>query len=57
MKRTWSSLLAALLITALVLPAAIGCSTVQAAEGYVVLVPQSLHAGSTASPGRHEIDA
>ncbi|MCK9356360.1 MAG: MG2 domain-containing protein, partial [Dehalococcoidia bacterium] len=49
MKRTWSSLLAALLITALVLPAAIGCGTVQAAEGYVVLVPQSLHAGSTAS--------
>jgi len=49
MKRAWSGLLAVLLITALVLPASTGCSRVQAAEGYVVLVPQSLPAGGTAS--------
>ncbi len=49
MKRIWSSLFVALVITALVLPASIGCGKVQAAEDYVVIVPQTLHTGSQAS--------
>jgi len=49
MRRTWLLGITALLIGALVLPFASGCSPMQAAEGYVVLVPQTLHSGSTES--------
>jgi CD109 antigen len=49
MKRTWWLGLSCLLIVALVVPFAPGCSRVQAAEGYVVLVPKTLQSGGTGS--------
>jgi CD109 antigen len=47
MKRWWLYVFTTILISALVLPFAVACSPVQAAEGYVVLVPQTLHGGGT----------
>ncbi|TFH34999.1 MAG: alpha-2-macroglobulin, partial [Dehalococcoidia bacterium] len=49
MKRTWWLGLSCVLILALVAPFAAGCDKVQAAEGYVVLVPRTLHSGSEGS--------
>ena len=49
MRRSWLYAITAILISALVLPFSVGCSPVQAAEGYVILVPQTMHAGSTES--------
>jgi len=47
MRRSWRHAIAAILISALVLPFSTACSPVQAAEGYVILVPHTMHAGST----------
>ena len=49
MKRTWWFGFSCLLIVAMVIPFAPGCTPVQAAEGYVVLVPKTVHSGSDAS--------
>jgi len=47
MRRSRLCAIAAILISALVLPFSTACTPVQAAEGYVILVPQTMHAGST----------
>ncbi len=48
MKRTWLAL-SCFLILGMVAPFAAGCSTVQAAAGYVVLVPKTLQSGGSGS--------
>ena len=49
MKRSWWCVLSSVLLLALILPLAAGCGPVQAAEGYVVLVPKTIQGGSRAS--------
>ncbi|MFW6055902.1 MAG: alpha-2-macroglobulin family protein [Chloroflexota bacterium] len=46
MKRSWLYCISALLLTALVLPFSAGCHPAQAAEGYVVCVPRTMHSNS-----------
>jgi CD109 antigen len=48
MKRSWWYGFSSVLLLALLLPVASGCGPVQAAEGYVVLVPKTIQSGSQA---------
>jgi CD109 antigen len=49
MKRSWWYGLSSILVLALMLPFAPACTPLQAAEGFVVLVPKTMQSGSEAS--------